>query len=79
MTDERQDPKQESGSQQPKQPQSSHQQDQNPGQGSQQQTSKRDPKNLDPQKGQRESSEGVSGVSGDQDKQFDPSKGRKAS
>lgn len=44
MTDEKDNPKQESGSQQPKQPQSTHQQDQKPGQGSQQQESKCDPK-----------------------------------
>jgi hypothetical protein len=59
MTDDKQNPKQESGSQQPKQPQSSHQQDQKPGQASQQE-GERDPKNKDPQKSQRESSLGGS-------------------
>ena len=76
MTDEKQNPKQESGSQQPKQPQSSHQQDQKPGQASQQQESERDPKSKDPQKIQRGSSEGDSV---DQDERLDPSKDRKAS
>jgi hypothetical protein len=53
MTHEKQNPKQESGPQQPKQPQSSDQQDQKPSQASQQQGSERDPRSKDPQKNQR--------------------------
>jgi hypothetical protein len=76
MTDEKHSPKQEFGSQQPKQQQSSHQQDRKPGLGSQQQESKRDPKKENPQKSERGSSEGVSE---DRDERLDPSKDRKAS
>jgi hypothetical protein len=76
MTDEKQNPKQESGPTQLKQPQSSDQHDQKPSQASQQQGSERDPKSKDPQKSQRGSSDGDSG---DQDERLDPSKDRKAS
>jgi hypothetical protein len=77
MTDEKQNPRQESGSQQPKQPQSSHRQDPKHGQASQQQESERDPKSKDPQKSPRGLSE--DGSEERYRERLHPSKDRKAS
>jgi hypothetical protein len=77
MTDEKPNPKQESGSQQPKQPQSSNQPDQKPGRAAQQQDTEHEPKNKEPQKSERGSSDG--GSQNRDREQLNPSKDRKAS